>query len=59
VYVDPDNIEELSFAIQKLLDDPALRDSMIIDGYVHAQQFKQERIAKNIMEVYLRTLAEK
>ena len=52
VYIDPENIEELTNAIKTLLEDPSLRDKMIIDGYVHAQQFKHDRIAKNIMAVY-------
>jgi glycosyltransferase involved in cell wall biosynthesis len=56
VYVDPYNIEELTKAIKTVLSDSALRDSMIIDGYLHAQLFKGERVASNLMDVYNKIL---
>jgi glycosyltransferase involved in cell wall biosynthesis len=57
IYVDPANADELAIAIKTVLGDSALRDSMIIDGYIHAQQFKQEKIAKSVMEVYEKVIS--
>ena len=52
IYIDPENIDELADAIKQTLNDSTLRDNMIIDGFVHAQQFRQDKIASNIMSVY-------
>lgn len=52
IYVDPFNIEELAAAIKKVLGNNDFRNNMIIDGYVHAQKFSQEKIASNILDVY-------
>ncbi len=56
IYIDPENIEEIAFWIKKIIDDPILRDNMIIDGFIHAQQFKHDKIAGNIMAVYEKVL---
>ena len=52
VYVDPENIDELAEAITQILNNSSLRDNMIIDGFTHAQQFRRDKIAANIMGVY-------
>jgi glycosyltransferase involved in cell wall biosynthesis len=52
LYVDPKNIEELAHAINMVLDNETLRNNMIIDGFIHAQQFKRDKIASNILAVY-------
>jgi glycosyltransferase involved in cell wall biosynthesis len=56
VYIDPENIDELSDAIKKVLVDTALRKHMIEKGYDHAQSFNQEGVAKATMEVYKNAL---
>lgn len=56
VYVDPKNVEEIAYWIKKLIDDQSLRDNMKIDGFIHAQQFKHDKIAGNIMSVYEKVL---
>ncbi len=53
LYVESGNIEELGIAIQKLLNDSELKDKMIKDGYDYVQKFKEEKVARNIMNVYL------
>jgi glycosyltransferase involved in cell wall biosynthesis len=52
IYIDPENIDELADAIKQILSNSTLRDNMIIDGFIHAQQFRQDKIASNIMGVY-------
>jgi glycosyltransferase involved in cell wall biosynthesis len=52
IYVDPENIDEIASAIRIIATSSTIRDNMIIDGYIHAQQFRQEKIASNMIEVY-------
>lgn len=52
IYVDPENVDELARAIVAVLEDETLRNNMIIDGFIHAQQFKRDKIASNILAVY-------
>jgi len=52
LYVDPENVDELAKSITSVLEDETLRNNMIIDGFVHAQQFKRDKIASNILAVY-------
>jgi len=52
IYVDPDDTEEMIQAIRLVLDDEKMRTEMQETGYVHAQKFKEEIIANNLMEVY-------
>ena len=47
------NSEELKEEIIKLLNNEQLRNSIANEGYVFAQNFSDENIAKNIMNVYL------
>lgn len=52
IYVDPENVDEIASAIRIVVTSSTIRDNMVIDGFIHAQQFRQEKIASNIMEVY-------
>ena len=52
VYIDPANAEELADAILKLLKDTPFREKVVSDGYAYAQNFTNEKIAKNLIEVY-------
>ena len=52
MYVDPGNIDELGQAIIEVLENETLRNNMIVDGFIHAQQFKRDKIASNILAVY-------
>ena len=49
----PPSKEELKEEIIKLLNNEQLRNSIANEGYVFAQNFSDENIAKNIMNVYL------
>lgn len=51
-YIDPGNIEQISDAIKKVLEDTELRKVMITKGYDHALRFNDRNIAQNIMNVY-------
>ena len=56
IYVDPDNTEEMAHAIRRVLDSGDLRAEMKKKGYEHAQKFRDEIIANNLMEVYRKVL---
>jgi len=52
VYVDPENIGQISEAIKEVLSNNDLRLDMIIKGYDHALRFNDRAIAQNIIKVY-------
>lgn len=57
VLIDPKNPEELAYAIQSILDDSELRESMSSVGYAYAkEQFAPDLVSSQIMGCYLRTL---
>ncbi len=55
LYVDPLNVEELKDAIFKVLNDPELREKMVVTGREHVKKFSDEFIAEQYMALY-RTL---
>jgi glycosyltransferase involved in cell wall biosynthesis len=52
IYIDPENAEDFADAILKLLKDTSFREKVVSEGYTYAQNFTNEKIAKNLMEVY-------
>jgi glycosyltransferase involved in cell wall biosynthesis len=54
LYVEPGNIEKLSESIKTVLEDSDLREKMINDGLKYVQKFNEDRIASNLMNVYLK-----
>ena len=52
IYIDPENAEDLANAILKLLKDTPFREKVVSEGYTYAQNFTNEKIAKNLIEVY-------
>ncbi len=56
MYVDPDDTDEMIHAIRLVLEDEKLRTEMQVLGYDHAQNFKKDIIAENLMEVYRKVL---
>ena len=52
IYIDPENAEDLANAILKLLKDAPFRKKVVSEGYTYAQNFTNEKIAKNLIEVY-------
>lgn len=53
-YIHPDNPEELAEVIKTILSSEKKQGEMRQKGFLHAQQFSDEKIAKNIMQVYAR-----
>lgn len=58
LYVDPNNVEEMSAAIKKVLYDRELQEKMIAEGYRHARKFDADKVATNIMKVYNKVLGD-
>jgi glycosyltransferase involved in cell wall biosynthesis len=56
IYIDPLNIEELGESVLKLLNNSALRESIKISGYQHAQKFSSEESVSQLMNLYNRML---
>lgn len=56
VYVDPNNIEEMAEAIKKVIEDSELRQRMIKNGFEYAQNFNDDKVAKNIINSYQKVL---
>ena len=57
IYVDPDDAEGMADALNRVLGDEALRQSMVERGFCHASQFTRDSIAKNTMDVYRKVLS--
>lgn len=51
-YINPLNINELTKAIQEIQSNKDLRELMIAKGQQHAQKFTDDKIAKNLMNIY-------
>jgi len=56
LYVSPDDASALSSAITQIFQNETLRTKMIEEGLKYAEQFSEENIAKNVMNVYQKTL---
>lgn len=51
VYVDPENVDDISEKIQKVIGDEKLRKQMIDKGYKQIKKFSWEKSAKETIEV--------
>ncbi len=51
-YVNPNNTEEFSEAIEEILKDKSLHNEMVEKGYTFVQKFNDDVIANNIMKLY-------
>ena len=51
-YIDPDNLEELSLAIRTVLSDTAMRKKMREEGLQYAQQFNDDVLARQWIDLY-------
>ena len=56
IYVNPTSAEELAEAILRIINNPTMGTKMIIDGVAHSLKFEENKIAKDLMEVYEKTL---
>jgi glycosyltransferase involved in cell wall biosynthesis len=52
LYVDPENASDLNEAILKVWNDENLQEEMISQGKKYALNFRDEKIAANLMQVY-------
>jgi glycosyltransferase involved in cell wall biosynthesis len=53
-YVEAENIEKLAESISLVLEDSEIRSKMITEGTDYVQKFNDEKIASNLMKVYLK-----
>lgn len=53
-YVEYGNIEDMANSINNILQDSNLRKNMIEEGCKYAQNFHEEKVATNLMNVYLK-----
>src|SRR5690606_1232272 len=51
-YSNPENVEDMQVALDKLLSDDILQVSMAENAWQYAQKFNAERIAVHLMKVY-------
>ena len=58
LYIDPSDTEELGTELKRLLSDRALQNKMIADGLRHSEQFTNDTIARQVMDLYLDLLNE-
>jgi glycosyltransferase involved in cell wall biosynthesis len=56
LYVDPENIDDLAEAIKGVLSDHDLKKKMVKQGYQYALNFREEKIATDLMKVYEQVL---
>ncbi|MBK0382641.1 glycosyltransferase family 4 protein [Pedobacter sp. SD-b] len=52
IYVSPDNETELAKAILKVWNDEILQEKMILEGKEYALNFREEKIAEDLMRLY-------
>lgn len=53
-YTDPHDTEEIARAIKEIAESEQIRNRMIKDGLEYSEKFSEERISKNMMNVYLK-----
>ncbi len=56
IYINPTNAEELADAIMRIINNATMATKMIIDGVGHSLNFEEEKIARDLMAVYEKTL---
>jgi glycosyltransferase involved in cell wall biosynthesis len=56
IYINPADSGELEQALLRLFADSELRNSMITNGYEHAQNFREQKIAADLRSVYAELL---
>ena len=52
IYINPLSHEELSASITKIQNDNNLRNFMTEKGYEYAQKFTDDKVAKNLINIY-------
>ncbi|MDD4655709.1 MAG: glycosyltransferase family 1 protein [Bacteroidales bacterium] len=52
LYANPDSPSDIADKIEMLLSSPTLKKSMIERGYAHAKEFRDDKVAERVFEVY-------
>jgi glycosyltransferase involved in cell wall biosynthesis len=56
--VDPYDVEALTHALQRIIEDHSLRQHLVTSGYAHAKSFTWERAARQLLSIYNQLLAQ-
>ncbi len=56
ILVDPQDTDEIAAGIERVLDDTALRETLVCKGLARAAQFSWERTARETLRVYERAI---
>ncbi len=54
IYVEPNNIDEIGNAIKTVIYKPEVSNKMKDDGYKYVQKFREDKIAQNLMNIYIK-----
>lgn len=57
LYVNPDSPSDIADKIEMVLSSPTLRKSMVESGYNHAKNFRNDKVAEKVFEVYEKAIA--
>ncbi len=52
IMIDPYNVDELSFAIRRVLEDKDLRNDLIKKGFQQAKKFNWDKTAKQVLDIF-------
>lgn len=52
IMIDPYNIDELSYAIRKILEDKELRENLIQKGFEQVKKFNWDKTAQRVLEIF-------
>jgi glycosyltransferase involved in cell wall biosynthesis len=56
VYFDPKNVPQMADAILSVLDNPKLRDQLVLKGHVQADKYSWEQMARETLDIYNKVL---
>lgn len=59
VYVNPDSPSDIADKIEMVLTSPTLKRSMIERGFAHAKEFRNDKVAERLFELYKETIKNK
>lgn len=52
LFIDPTSVEDLAYKMEKLLFDQGLREKMVKEGRLYAEQFHWKKTSEKMMDVY-------
>ena len=58
IMIDPENLKEISNAIEKVLTDENLRADLISKGYENIKRFSWEKSAQKLHDVIVKVMSE-